>query len=125
MTKPAQPELPSSKFIRLTYGRLVPTSKILARLAKEQDGRIIIGKQNHSQASHTKKGHSLDHWLRSYGKNCNTRQADDPVIEQLVKLRPALFKRTKINCPMTARFCNAIELTEAGRQRAEKEKRTR
>lgn len=122
MSKPSQPKSSPRDFIQLAYGKLVPTSKILARLAQEEDGRIIIGKQNHSQANHTKKGHSLDHWLRSFGKNCDTRQADDPVIEQLVKGTPALFMRTKMNCPITGRLCNAIELTNEGRKRAERER---
>ena len=102
-------ELPYSK------GKKLPVSRLLALL----NGSIVIGKVNATKAKHPKK-HSLDHWLRDYGNHPDVRQIDDALINDLKET--GLFQTTKINCPLTGRLCNAIELTAKGRKRAEKER---
>jgi hypothetical protein len=104
-------ELPYSK------GKKLPVSRLLALL----NGSIVIGKVNATEAKHPKK-HSLDHWLRSFGRNPNVRQIDDKLVKEMEKT--GFFRQTKIVCPLTGRLCNGIELTPEGRKQAETEKRS-
>ena len=56
------------------------------------------------------KPSSLDVWIRENGapSNKNTKQADNDVIEQLVKT--GLFREGKFKCPDSENSCKGIEV---------------
>lgn len=118
MSKAIQLKSSSSDVMKQSYNGSVPVSRILALLFK---GGVVIGQQKAAKTKHTKPK-SLDYWLREFGESRDTKQADKDFIDDLVKT--GLFTRAKVICPTTGRLCKGIELTPAGRKRAEMENRS-
>ena len=76
----------------------------------QRSGRtyIIQGQQACALGKHTKPK-SLDVWLRkNYASNKDTKQADNSVIEQLV--RTGLFREGRFECPDSGKIAKGIEI---------------
>ena len=97
--------------IFLTYGGKFDVQDLVKYIKDSGRDHIIQGQQAVSRSDHTKP-HSLDYWLRQFGKNPNTKQADNGVIEDLVAT--GFFKVDKnLICPDTGNRCKGLRLIVA------------
>ena len=72
---------------------------------------IIQGQQGAARANHSKPP-SLDYWLRQFGVNPDTKQAENDVIDALVAT--GLFAIVaNLMCPDTGEPCKGIRLVPA------------
>ena len=68
-------------------------------------GQTACSKKNHP------KPNSLDYWLRQFGKNPNTKQADNDLIKKLVAT--GLFRESKhLTCPDSGNHCKGLILVD-------------
>jgi hypothetical protein len=72
---------------------------------------IIQGQEATSLVNH-RKPHSLDYWLRPFGVNRDTKQADNDVLDALVATGLFLIDNNLI-CPDSGERCKGIRLVAA------------
>ena len=77
---------------------------------RKSGGTYIIQGQVTCLLSDHPKPSSLDVWIRNNGapSNQNTKQADNDVIQQLV--RTGLFREGKFTCPDSGNLCKGIAI---------------
>ena len=95
--------------IETDYGAIFEETDLVAYIKKSGRNYIIQGQTACSKRDHPKPS-SLDYWLREYGKNPNTKQADNNVMKKLVAT--GLFKESekKLICPDSGHKCKALVL---------------
>ncbi|MCX5828038.1 MAG: hypothetical protein NTV58_08575 [Deltaproteobacteria bacterium] len=94
--------------IKLTYGGQFNEMDLVAHIKASNRKYIIQGQQAVSLNNHTKPN-SLDYWLRQFGSNPDTKQADKCVIGLLVAT--GLFKEvSSLPCPDTGRLVKGLIL---------------
>ena len=71
--------------IETNYGAIFEESELIDYIKKSGRNYIIQGQTACSIHNHPKPN-SLDYWLRQFGKNPNTKQADNEVMKSLVPL---------------------------------------
>lgn len=85
--------------IQLPYGGQFNELDLIKHIRASNRNYIVQGQQVASLANHTKP-QSLDYWLRQFGLNENTKQAENSVIDDLVAT--GLFRRDNhLICPDT------------------------
>jgi hypothetical protein len=94
--------------IALRYGGQFDEHDLVAYVQASGRDYIIQGQQSVSWPKHLKP-HSLDYWLRPFGLNPNTKQADNTVIDALVATGLFAFVG-KLICPDSGRPCKGIRL---------------
>lgn len=94
--------------INLTYGGQFNEDDLVDHIRQSGRNYIIQGQTACSQADHPKPS-SLDFWLRQFGGNNDTKQADNEVIGSLVAT--GLFKvSNNLECPDSGKSCKGIVL---------------
>ncbi len=94
--------------ITLRYGGRFNELDLVAYIKASNRKHIIQGQQAVSLKDHTKPN-SLDHWLRQFGLNQDTKQAENSVIDDLVAT--GLFRRASaLPCPDSGRLCKGLIL---------------
>lgn len=94
--------------IHLPYGGNFDEHNLVRYIRGTGRNYIIQGQQAVSRDEHAKPK-SLDFWLRQYGKNPNTKQAENSVLDALVNT--GLFKIDKyLICPDSGRKCKGLRL---------------
>lgn len=94
--------------ITLPYGGQFDENALVSHIRKSKRNYIIQGQQKEPRARHTKP-QSLDYWLRQFGLNEDTKQAENSVVDALVAT--GLFKKKdNLRCPDSGRLCKGIEL---------------
>jgi hypothetical protein len=92
--------------IRLPYGGQFNVYDLIKHIRASNRHYIIQGQQVASLADHTKP-QSLDYWLRQFGLNENTKQAENSVVVDLVATE--LFRKdSNLICPDTGRRCKGL-----------------
>ena len=94
--------------ISLPYGGSFDEHDLIAYIRISGRDYIIQGQQAVSLNEHTKPK-SLDYWLRKYGKNANTKQAENSVLEALVATGHFEVCK-KLLCPDTGARCKGLRL---------------
>lgn len=96
--------------IHLTEGGEFDEMELVNYIHESGQNYIIQGQQNVSQNDHT-KANSLDFWLRPFGGNPDTTQADNLVLDALVDT--GLFEiDMQLQCPITGERCKGIKIIE-------------
>jgi hypothetical protein len=96
--------------IHLPYGGVFDESHLAKHIRGTGRDYIIQGQQAVSRDKHTKP-QSLDYWLRQFGKNPNTKQAENSVLDALVNT--GIFKIDKnLMCPDSGRKCKGLRLVQ-------------
>lgn len=96
------------EMIDLPYGGAFDEHDLVAYIRASGRDYIIQGQQAVSLDEHTKP-QSLDYWLRQFGKNPNTKQAENSVLDALVAT--GLFEISKnLICPDTGERCKGLRL---------------
>ena len=98
--------------IPLPYGGQFDEHELVDYVRASRRGYIIQGQQKVAKANHTKP-HSLDYWLRQFGHNPDTKQAEASVIEALVATGLFVFER-RLRCPDSGRDCQGLRLRLIG-----------
>lgn len=94
--------------ISLPYGGQFDESDLVKHIRASNRKYIIQGQQAVALKDHTKPN-SLDYWLRQFGLNQDTKQAENTVIDALVAT--GLFKRASgLSCPDSGRPCKGLIL---------------
>ena len=94
--------------IKTPYGSSFSVRDLLDHIRVSGRTYIIQGQKVCSFTNH-KKPSSLDYWLRGYyANNKNTKQAENLVIERLVKT--GLFREGRFKCPDSGKICKGIEI---------------
>lgn len=94
--------------IHLPYGGQFDENALVAYVRASGRNYIIQGQQAASFADHTKP-HSLDHWLRKFAPNPDTKQAENSVLDALVDTK--LFRISpSLICPDSGRRCKGLSL---------------
>jgi hypothetical protein len=94
--------------INLPYGGEFDEHDLVAIIRGSGRDYIIQGQQAVSLTEHTKPK-SLDYWLRQYGKNANTKQAENSVLDALVAT--GLFEMSSsLICPDSSERCKGLRL---------------
>jgi hypothetical protein len=94
--------------INLPYGGAFDERELIAYIRSTGRDYIIQGQQALSLEEHTKP-QSLDYWLRQYGRNQDTKQAENSVLDALVET--GLFEiSANLLCPDTGRQCKGLRL---------------
>ena len=94
--------------IETPYGSSFDARDLLDHIQGNDRTYIIQGQKVCSFINH-KKPNSLDYWLReNFANNKNTKQAENVVIERLVKT--GLFREGKFTCPDSGKICKGIEI---------------
>ena len=94
--------------IDLPYGGAFEEHDLVAHIRASGRDYIIQGQQALSLDEHTKP-QSLDYWLRQFGKNPNTKQAENSVLDALVATGLFEIIRTLI-CPDSGERCKGLRL---------------
>lgn len=94
--------------IYLPYGGSFDEHDLVAYIRSSDRDYIIQGQQAVSLTEHTKLK-SLDYWLRKYGKNANTKQAENSVLDALVATGHFEVSK-KLVCPDTGARCKGLRL---------------
>ena len=96
--------------ISLPYGGQFDESELVSHIRASGRDYIIQGQQAVALKEHTKPN-SLDYWLRQFGNNSDTKQADNSVIDNLVAT--GLFELNyDLRCPDTGQNCKGLRLTQ-------------
>ncbi len=96
--------------IDLPYGGEFDEHDLVAYIRASGRDYIIQGQQAVSRDEH-KKPKSLDYWLRQFGNNPNTKQAENSVLDALVST--GLFKIiNKLMCPDSGLRCKGLRLVK-------------
>lgn len=94
--------------IELPYGGQFDEQALIAYIKASGRNYIIQGQQAASYANHTKP-QSLDYWLRQFASNCDTKQAENSVLDALVAT--GLFRiENCLVCPDSGRQCKGLRL---------------
>jgi len=94
--------------IDLPYGGNFDEHDLVRYIRGTGRNYIIQGQQAVSRDDHTKPL-SLDYWLRQFGKNPNTKQAENSVLDALVATD--LFEKVeKLRCPDSGNQCKGLRL---------------
>jgi hypothetical protein len=94
--------------IKLPYGGQFDEKALVAHIKASGRDYIIQGQQTASYANHTKP-QSLDYWLRQFASNCDTKQAENSVLDALVAT--GLFRiEDQLGCPDSGRQCKGLRL---------------
>ena len=94
--------------IYLSYGGAFNEHDLVAHIRASGRDYIIQGQQAVSLDEHTKP-QSLDYWLRQFGNNPNTKQADNNVLNALVAT--GLFEIIiNLDCPDSGKRCKGLRL---------------
>ena len=94
--------------INLPYGGAFDEHDLVAHVRASGRDYIIQGQQAVSFDEHTKP-QSLDYWLRQFGNNPNTKQAENSVLDALVAtgLFEVIFD---LVCPDSGKRCKGLRL---------------
>jgi len=96
--------------IKTDYDAVFEESYLVAYIKKSGRNYIIQGQTACSLKDHPKPS-SLDFWLRQFGKNPNTKQADNNVVKKLVET--GLFKESpNLVCPDTGNRSKGLIMVE-------------
>lgn len=94
--------------ISLPYGGKFDEHDLVAYIRATGRNYIIQGQQAVSRGKH-KKPKSLDYWLRQFGNNPNTKQAEKSVLDALVAT--GLFEIVNnLICPDSGNRCKGLRL---------------
>lgn len=95
--------------IRLRYcSGLFDEMELVAYIKSCKRNYIVQGQQACSLKNHTKP-QSLDYWLRQFAKNPDTKQAENSILDDLVKT--GMFVReTSLVCPDSGRKVQGLRL---------------
>ena len=94
--------------IYLPYGGAFDEHDLVSHIRTSGRDYIIQGQQALSLNEHTKPN-SLDYWLRQFGNNPNTKQAENSVLDALVAT--GLFVIiTNLVCPDSGKRCKGLRL---------------
>jgi hypothetical protein len=94
--------------IDLPYGGEFDEHDLVNHIRGTGRDYIIQGQQAVSRDEHTKL-QSPDYWLRQFGKNPNTKQAENSVLDALVAT--GLFEIIKnLRCPESGNQCKGLRL---------------
>lgn len=94
--------------IDLPYGGTFDEHDLVAHIQASGRDYIIQGQQAVSLDDHTKP-QSLDYWLRQFGDNPNTKQAENSVLDALVAT--GLFEIVNdLICPDSGERCKGVRL---------------
>ena len=95
--------------IDLPFGGQFDERELVAHINASRRDYIIQGQQGASLANQSKP-HSLDYWLRQLSPNPNVKQAENSVLNALVKT--GLFEIVNdLICPDSGERCKGIRLT--------------
>jgi hypothetical protein len=92
--------------IQLPFGGAFDEHDLIAHIHGSGLDYIIQGQQAASLADHTKP-RSLDYWLRRFGVNPDTKQAENDVIDALVATGLFVVVANLI-CPDSSERCKGI-----------------
>lgn len=96
--------------IETNYRAIFKESELVDYIKKFGRNYIIQGQTACSRNDHPKPN-SLDYWLRQFGKNPNTKQADNEVMKSLVET--GLFRKSKnLICPDSGNPCKGLVIVE-------------
>jgi hypothetical protein len=96
------------EMIYLPYGGAFDEHDLVAHIRGSGRDYIIQGQQAVSLTEHTKPK-SLDYWLRQFGNNTNTKQAENSVLDALVAT--GLFEIiSNLICPDSSKRCKGLRL---------------
>ena len=96
------------EMINLPYGGAFDEHDLVAHIRGFGRDYIIQGQQTVSLTEHTKPK-SLDYWLRQFGNNTDTKQAENSVIDALVAT--GLFEIiSNLICPDSSERCKGLRL---------------
>jgi hypothetical protein len=96
--------------IETNYGAVFEESNLVDYIKKSGRNYIIQGQTACSMHDHPKPN-SLDYWLRQFGKNPNTKQADNDLMTALVAT--GLFRESKhLICPDSGNPCKGLVIVE-------------
>lgn len=96
--------------INLPYGGNFDEHDLVKHIKGTGRDYIIQGQQAVSLGEHTKL-QSLDYWLRQFGKNPDTKQAENSVLDALVAT--GLFEIiSKLICPESGKKCKGLRLVK-------------
>lgn len=94
--------------IALSYGGSFNEHDLVDYIRTSSRNYIIQGQQTLSRANHTKP-HSLDYWLRQFGHNADTKQADNGVLDALVATGLFVIVEDLV-CPDSGGHCKGVRL---------------
>lgn len=96
--------------ISLNYGGNFNENALVELIRQSGRNYIIQGQTACSQAEHPKPN-SLDFWLRQFGKNPDTKQADNEIMTLLVAT--GLFQESQnLLCPDSNNQCKGLVLVD-------------
>ena len=94
--------------IDLPYGGDFDEHDLVTHIRSTGRDYIIQGQKAVSRGEHPKP-QSLDYWLRQFGKNPNTKQAENSVLDDLVAT--GLFETiSRLRCPDSGNKCKGLRL---------------
>lgn len=94
--------------INLSYGGSFNEQALVQHIRRSGRNYIIQGQTACTLANHPKPD-SLDYWLRKFAHNPDTKQADNKIVNELVKT--GLFKGPyKLRCPNSGQLCDGLIL---------------
>jgi curli biogenesis system outer membrane secretion channel CsgG len=94
--------------IGLPFGGTFNENALVAHIRASGRNYVIQGQQTSTYANHTKP-QSLDYWLRQFGTNRDTKQADNAIVAALVAT--GLFQVVgRLRCPDSGARCKALRL---------------
>jgi hypothetical protein len=94
--------------IALPYGGQFDEHDLVRYIQTSGRDYIIQGQQTVARANHTKPN-SLDFWLRQFGHNPDTKQAEATVINALVATGLFVIVE-KLHCPDSGELCKGLRL---------------
>ena len=107
-THASQFQSQAQKMINLSYGGSFNEQALVQHIRRSGRNYIIQGQTACTLANHPKPD-SLDYWLRKFAHNPDTKQADNKIVNELVKT--GLFKGPyKLRCPNSGQLCDGLIL---------------
>ena len=96
------------EMIALPYGGVFDEHDLVRYIRSTGRNYIIQGQTAVSRGDHPKP-QSLDYWVRQFGKNPNTKQAENGVLDALVAT--GFFEiRKNLRCPESGSRCKGLRL---------------
>lgn len=96
--------------IRTNYGATFEENDLINYIRKTGRNYIIQGQTTCARESHPKSS-SLDYWLRQFGTNPDTKQADNDVVAALVATR-LFIESENLLCPDSGNPCKGLVIVE-------------